>query len=98
MIAGAPCSPLLYSHAYFPRAAFDEVEQRAHWTLGRKGDSYRAPYSQSPTIWVRDGLTIRHAGQGLTLDFAANCVEWAKAPQGVSPLHLGLTGSRRSAC
>jgi hypothetical protein len=40
-----------YSHAFFPRSAFDEVEQTGHWTFGRKGNAYVALYSDAPTTW-----------------------------------------------
>jgi hypothetical protein len=42
--------PRPFSHAYFPRAAFDEVVQRGNWTFGRKG-GYIALYSQHPARW-----------------------------------------------
>ena len=44
--------PRPFSHAYFPRSAFDEVVQRGNWTCGRKGSGYVALYSQHPTRWV----------------------------------------------
>jgi hypothetical protein len=50
-----PDNPLPFSHAYFPRAAFDEVVDRAPWTFARKGDGYLALYSQNPTQWRPDG-------------------------------------------
>ena len=43
-----------FSHAFFPRAAFDEVVERAPWTFARKGDGYVALYSQHPTQWHAD--------------------------------------------
>jgi hypothetical protein len=43
--------PRPFSHAYFPRAAFDEVLQQDGWTFGRKGAGYVALYSQHPTRW-----------------------------------------------
>ena len=47
-------NPLPFSHAYFPRAAFDEVVDRTPWTFGRKGEGYLALYSQNPTTWRTD--------------------------------------------
>ena len=44
----------MYTHAYFPCWAFDEVTQSGKWTFGRKGDSYIALYSDRPTIWKSD--------------------------------------------
>ena len=38
-------------HAYFPRAAFDEVVEQAGWTIGRSGDGYVALWCSEPTSW-----------------------------------------------
>jgi len=46
-----PDDPRPFSHAYFPRRAFDEVLQRDGWIFGRKGDGYIALYSQHPARW-----------------------------------------------
>jgi hypothetical protein len=50
-----PDDPRPFSHAYFPRRAFDEVLQRDGWTFGRKGGGYIALYSQHPAQWPVDG-------------------------------------------
>jgi hypothetical protein len=68
-VAGTP--PLPYSHAYFPKAAFDEVVQRGCWTFGRKWNGYVALYSQNPTRWVRDA-----AGAEVELRAEANDNIW----------------------
>ena len=47
--------PRPYSHAYFPRQAFDEVVQQGHWTCGRKRRGYLALYSQHPARWTEAG-------------------------------------------
>ncbi len=39
------------THAFFPREHFDEVVQRGHWTIGRRGDGYVALWSWRPTRW-----------------------------------------------
>ncbi len=39
------------THAYFPQDHFDEVEQAAGWTFGRKGKGYVALHSWGPTVW-----------------------------------------------
>lgn len=44
-----------YTHAWFPKHAFDEVEQRGHWVFGRKNDGYLALYSANPTTWQNQG-------------------------------------------
>ncbi|MCA8920343.1 MAG: hypothetical protein KDD82_00965 [Planctomycetes bacterium] len=49
-----------YSHAYFPRAAFQELEQRGGWSFGRKDDGYVALYSAEPTQWTRSGPEAGH--------------------------------------
>ena len=43
-----------FSHAYFPRAAFDEVTERGNWVFARKEDGYLALYSQHPVRWLAD--------------------------------------------
>jgi hypothetical protein len=48
--------PRPFSHAYFPRQAFDEVEQREGWTFGRKGGGYVALYSQHAARWAEQGV------------------------------------------
>jgi hypothetical protein len=47
--------PRPFSHAYFPRGAFDEVAVRGGWTFGRKGSGYIALYSQHPVRWTEQG-------------------------------------------
>lgn len=42
---------LAYSHAYFPKNAFDEVFEKSGWVFGRKGDGYIALYSKQPLQW-----------------------------------------------
>jgi hypothetical protein len=49
-----PDDPLPFSHAYLPRAAFDEWVEREGWILARKGAGYLALYSQHPTRWLDD--------------------------------------------
>jgi len=56
-----PAIPLLdavlfkdYTHAFFPREAFDEVVQEGRWTLGRKGDAYVALFSEHPAAWSEE--------------------------------------------
>ena len=39
------------THAFFPQEHFDEVVQRGHWTIGRKGDGYVALWSWRATRW-----------------------------------------------
>ena len=44
-----------FTHAYFPRAEFDETRSEAGWHFGRKGDGYVALYSGSPAEWTTSG-------------------------------------------
>jgi hypothetical protein len=44
-----------FTHAFFPRAAFDEVVQGGGWTFGRKGRGYVALWSAAPTQWQTTG-------------------------------------------
>jgi hypothetical protein len=41
----------LYSHAYFPRAEFDEVQEKDGWIFGRKRNGYIAITSLLPARW-----------------------------------------------
>jgi hypothetical protein len=50
--------PRPFSHAYFPRQAFDEVQQRGNWAFGRRGSGYIALYSQHPARWAEHGNDI----------------------------------------
>jgi len=45
----------VFTHAYFPRWAFDEVLEQDGWVFGRAGDGYVALYSSLPYQWVTDG-------------------------------------------
>jgi hypothetical protein len=70
------------THAWFPRAAFDEVVERAGWTCGRKDDGYVALWSARPTAWAQLG---RFAGKELFAQGARNgwvCVVGRKAEDG----------------
>lgn len=49
--------PFPFSHAYFPREAFDQVIEQNGWLFGRKDDGYIALYSQHALRWYAD----RHA-------------------------------------
>jgi hypothetical protein len=45
-----------FTHAYFPRWAFDEVVERDGWIFGHAGDGFVALYSHEPYEWVTEGL------------------------------------------
>jgi len=44
-----------FTHAYFPKWAFDEVTEKDGWVFGRVGDGYVALFSQKPYQWVNEG-------------------------------------------
>jgi hypothetical protein len=46
---------LFFSHAWFPRDAFDEVIEKDGWIFGRKEDGYIALYSQNGYRWQTEG-------------------------------------------
>jgi len=52
-------SHMWFTHAYFPRFAFDECAERDGWVFGRKGDGYVALRSLNPMRWAapRDDVT-----------------------------------------
>lgn len=43
-----------FTHAYFPREAFDEVIERDGWVCARKGEGFVALRSQTPLHWLAD--------------------------------------------
>ena len=45
----------VFTHAYFPKWAFDEVIEQEGWVFGRAGDGYVALHSDQPYQWVTDG-------------------------------------------
>jgi hypothetical protein len=44
-----------FTHAYFPKWAFDEVIEQNGWIFGRIRDGYVALYSDQPYQWVTEG-------------------------------------------
>lgn len=46
-----PSDPRPYAHAYFPRAAFDEVAEGSGWVCARQGSGYLALYAQPAARW-----------------------------------------------
>jgi len=44
-----------FTHAYFPKWAFDEVIEQDGWVFGRIGDGYVALYSDQPYQWITEG-------------------------------------------
>jgi len=58
-----------FTHAFFPRWAFDEVDTVGNWVFGRAGDGYIALYSSNPPQWTEEG---RDAGVELCADGTTN--------------------------
>jgi hypothetical protein len=58
-----------YTHAWFPRDAFDQWLQRGPWTFGRSGAGYVALYSRRPVRWAEEG---EWAGRELIADGTGN--------------------------
>ncbi|MBZ0271108.1 hypothetical protein K8I61_03670 [bacterium] len=44
-----------YTHAYFPKNAFDEWEQNGNWIFGKKGDGYIALWSRTTPAFADTG-------------------------------------------
>lgn len=57
------------THAWFPKAAFDEVVTRGNWSFGRKGDGYVALFSARAPRWETTGPS---AGKEITADGSQN--------------------------
>jgi hypothetical protein len=58
---------LLFTHAWLPQAAFDEVVEREGWILARKGEGYLALRSQHPYRWGEErwrGLPCEVVAEG----------------------------------
>jgi hypothetical protein len=49
-----PDDPFPFSHAYFPRDAFDEVLEHAGWICARKDDGYIGMYVSHAYQWLPD--------------------------------------------
>jgi len=63
--------PRPYSHAWFPRAEFERIEQHGSWAFAQKGSGYLALYASHPARWAEHGP---YAGQELRA--AASDVIW----------------------
>ena len=64
--------PYPFSHAYFPRDAFEEVVQRSQWVFGRNGEGYIGLYSQYPLRWLKDQYDEDHPIIELRVDSPRN--------------------------
>ena len=92
-----------FSHAYFPRDAFDEVIERGNWVFGRKGEGYIGLCSQHPLRWLEDRHDEAHPVIELRADAPTNAwiVEmgdeerWgdlSSFAEAVSGSHVGASG------
>ncbi len=60
-----------YTHAYFPRERFDEVDRQGNWTFGKKGDGYLALWSQRKPEWRTAGPGVFTHGLTQPFDLVA---------------------------
>jgi hypothetical protein len=70
------------THAFFPRAAFDEVVDSGSWTFARKDDGYVGLFSAQPFVWQTQGA---FAGREIVAPGARNawvCVVGRRAEDG----------------
>lgn len=84
--------PFPFSHAWFPRRAFDEVVERSGWVFGRCGRAFVGLWSEHPVRWAEGPF----AGSELRADAASNVwvCELGSAEQGEWPYFvLSLSGS-----
>ncbi|MBD3186707.1 hypothetical protein GF325_07780 [Candidatus Bathyarchaeota archaeon] len=49
-----------FTHAFFPRWAFDDVREEGHWVAGRNGRGYVGLYSTIKPRWIDRGTTFEH--------------------------------------
>jgi len=59
----------LFTHAHFPKAAFERVEESGGWIFGKAGDGYIALRSEQPYRWTAEGP---EAGREIVADGAKN--------------------------
>jgi hypothetical protein len=90
-----------FTHAWFPRDAFDEIVQDGPWTFGRKGDVYVGLYSWRATRWQDyPAGELALLGFGQTFDLVADGPpppEWQEpqiATQGADNVWIVETGHR----
>lgn len=57
----------LFTHAWLPRSAFDEVIERGGWIFARKGDGYLALRSQQPYQWNGENEIVAQGKENIWL-------------------------------
>jgi len=87
-----------FTHAYFPKADFDEVTEKNGWVLARKKDTYIALYSHLPTEWKTDekGIYNDLVAQGRKNTWI--CELGSKEQWGSFPEFTNAILSSRTAC
>lgn len=88
-----------YIHAYFPKWAFDEVQQVGNWVFGAKGDGYVGLYSYISPFWMNDYELRVNGRKNLWIVEMGSIDEWGsfqnfisnitQAQLNVNPLSLG---------
>lgn len=63
-----------YTHAFFPRWAFDEVHETGGWVFGRVEDGYAALYSHAPYRWIDAADFFAHEIRADGLENAWICI------------------------
>ena len=65
-----------YTHAWFPKDAFDEVVQNGRWHFARKDKSFLALYSAQPTKWVNDNELVAEGRKNAWILEVGSTVEY----------------------
>ncbi|MBD3230947.1 MAG: hypothetical protein GF329_22400 [Candidatus Lokiarchaeota archaeon] len=88
-----------YTHAYFPKWAFDEVRQDGKWIFGSKGDGYIGLYSYKTPYWIKDYELRVNSRKNAWIVELGSAEEWgsfehfisniSQAELNINPLSLG---------
>lgn len=81
-----------FTHAYFPKSAFDEVIEKDSWIFGRKGNGYIALYSKNPVTWQPDdnGVVndlVSDGRQNIWICEVGSQKEWGSFPKFVNAIN-----------
>lgn len=88
-----------YTHAYFPKWAFDEILQVGKWTFGAKGNGYIGLYSYISPYWKNDYELRVNSRKNAWIVEMGSSEEWgsfenfvsniSQAELNINPLSLG---------
>jgi hypothetical protein len=65
-----------FTHAYFPRDAFDAVVERGKWLCACKEDGFIALYTQHPYCWMQDREILVHGTDNIWVCEMGDCEQW----------------------